>query len=297
MPLVHRDKDATQDFGRPERWKAVGSALYHGHRGLPGGDSLSKMAYRMGLGPAPPTGHRQRYSRRTRDFTVAEIEDAVRSFHRREGRAPSAWKDKNATQDFGFPETWEAVNSALRQGGRGLPGGDTLVKVAQRLNLRPETSFSGKCGLQMAEVEDAIRSFHEREGRVPLVHRDKDATQDFDRPETWAAVDKCLRLGRRGLPGGDSLPKMARRIGLATIQARGRGVGKPYFTETEIEDAVRLFYEERGRSPSVSKDKDATSYFGRPENWPSINRCLGKGWRGLSGGDSLPKMARRLGLR
>jgi hypothetical protein len=39
---------------------------------------------------------------------------------------------------------------------------------------------------------------------------------------TWAAVDKALRDGRRGLPGGDSLPRLLRRERGGSARRGGR---------------------------------------------------------------------------
>jgi hypothetical protein len=63
------------------------------------------------------------------------------------------------------------------------------------------------------------------------------------RGETWQAVDQALRLGLRGLPGGDSLPRLlwrerqapmptrwrleeARRRRVAQLRARGLSAGQ-----------------------------------------------------------------------
>jgi hypothetical protein len=45
--------------------------------------------------------------------------------------------------------------------------------------------------------------------------------------ETWGAVDKALRHGRRGLAGGDSLPRLLlRERGLAERRGRPAGVDR-----------------------------------------------------------------------
>jgi hypothetical protein len=46
--------------------------------------------------------------------------------------------------------------------------------------------------------------------------------------ETWEGIDSALRLGTRGLPGGDTLPKLLRRErGLPERRGGSRAKGRP----------------------------------------------------------------------
>jgi hypothetical protein len=94
--------------GTDERWSRIDAALIHGYRGLLGGSSLSKL-----LG------------REKDDLTVEWILKKSEKYRRRHGHYPN---QKSGVIE-GSDETWMGIDSALRDGYRGLPGGSSLSKL------------------------------------------------------------------------------------------------------------------------------------------------------------------------
>jgi hypothetical protein len=112
------------------RWNKIDYALRLGRRGLPGGLSLAQHIGRT-LDPMVRVVRLQ--------LTVDQIltwADAHRATH---GRWPAATSDSNA----GAPgEIWKNVDSALRHGNRGLPGGLSLRRLF--VQYRSDTDSSAR---------------------------------------------------------------------------------------------------------------------------------------------------------
>jgi hypothetical protein len=104
-----------------ETWAGVDWALNGGARGLPGGISLAQLL-------AVQRGVRNR--KRLPPFTVAQIRRWAEAHFRRTG----AWPKATSGPIRDAPgETWTAVEVALRQGRRNLPGGSCLSRVLKPL--------------------------------------------------------------------------------------------------------------------------------------------------------------------
>jgi hypothetical protein len=100
--------------------------------------------------------------------------------------------------------------------------------------------------------------------------------------ESWRALDIALRKGLRGLPGGDSLPRLLRSA---------RGV-RPPLTESMILRWADEHHARMGRWPTPS----AGPVPGVPDQtWAAVHMALVQGSRGLPGGDSLSRLLRRHG--
>jgi superfamily II DNA or RNA helicase len=192
-----RSGDATEDFGFPITWNAVGKALRGGFCGLPGGSSLDQFLALKGL-------------KTTLQDKILNngliVKAAIHYRDRTLGKIPNG-KSGDASEDFGFPETWGAVNQALSTGLRGLSGGSSLCKLFVLYGLTLEKQLTDDL------VMEAMKRHQDRTGRIPGV-RSGDATEDFGFPETWIAVNGALRYGSRGLPGGSSLSKLWKSRGL-----------------------------------------------------------------------------------
>jgi hypothetical protein len=96
-----------------ESWREVDQLLRRGGRGLPGGSSLPKLL-------AEARAVRDKAA--VPSLTVQQIRHWARAHQRRMGRWPSPIPEAPR-------ETWNAVNLALHQGARGLPGGSSLVQL------------------------------------------------------------------------------------------------------------------------------------------------------------------------
>jgi hypothetical protein len=103
-----------------ETWTAVAVALNHGIRGLPGGDSLAKLLARR---------RKKRNPGQLPALKVRQILAWADAHFARTG----VWPRDNSGPIAEAPgETWNAVNQALKQGHRGLPGGDSLARLLDR---------------------------------------------------------------------------------------------------------------------------------------------------------------------
>lgn len=108
-----------------ETWKAIDAALRVGVRGLPGGSSLARLlAERRGV------RNKSALPRLTAQGNPAWAD----AHHRRTGQ----WPTTNSGPVTGAPgETWPTIDSALRAGLRGLPGGSSLARLlAERRGVR-----------------------------------------------------------------------------------------------------------------------------------------------------------------
>jgi hypothetical protein len=103
-----------------DTWHTVNIALREGHRGLRGRRSLPQLlARRRGVRNLPGTP----------PLTVRLILRWIEKHHRMTGRWPTVYAGPVAGQPG---ETWLAVNSALNQGARGLPGGSSLPTLLRK---------------------------------------------------------------------------------------------------------------------------------------------------------------------
>jgi hypothetical protein len=182
-------------------------------------------------------------------------------------RATGNWPTVKSgpVRDSAYGDTWCAVDTALNQGRRGLPGGSTLSQLlAQRRGVRPALSVERILAWADAHHAATGRWPTRASGAVPGVHR-----------ESWARVDHDLRDGRRGLPGGTTL---------ARVLAEHRRVRNVYtirpLTDEKILAWADVHHATTGKWPRVGSGKVE----GAPgETWSAINAALLEGRRGLPG--------------
>ena len=197
---------AEEVLGAPgECWRNIDQALRDGLRGLPGSDSLARLLARA-------RGHRNTSG--LPPLRVEQILTWARAHRRRHGRWPTALG--SAIEDAPG-ECWRAVNSALRDGLRGLPGGDSLgLLLARRLGVRNRTSVPA---LSVPQILRWARDYRRRTGRWP--NKNSGPIRGV-RGETWMRVHTALLVGLRGLPAGSSLCRL-----LAEAPTEGRAEPGP----------------------------------------------------------------------
>jgi hypothetical protein len=181
-----------------ETWRNLDAALNSGCRGLPGGLSLARLlANERGA-----RGHKN-----LPPLTVEQITTWVKAFHERTGE----WPRNNSGPIEDAPgETWKAVDMALLQGGRKLLGGSSLPKsLEQHFGVRNPKNLPD---LTEEWICERVKVHHERTGKWPT----ENSGQLMDAPEeTWKGIQVALYQGRRGLPGGSTLPRLLKkRFGL-----------------------------------------------------------------------------------
>ncbi len=104
-----------------DTWRMVDEALFRGRRGLPGGSSLAQLL-------AKRRGARNKAA--LPRLTHKKIVKWAKAFHRLHGRWPSNNSGRISEGIAGVAgETWTGVAMALRNGGRGLPGGRSLAQL------------------------------------------------------------------------------------------------------------------------------------------------------------------------
>jgi hypothetical protein len=182
----------------------------------------------------------------------------------------------------GAGSTWAAVESALREGLRGLPGGDTLARLLVReLGAQPASGKYHRLLLTPEAVLDWAAAHRRRTGQWPTAG----SGPVTDAPgETWGAINQALMLGRRGLPGGSSLSR------LLTERHGTERTRRPRLKISSILAWAQAHRRHTGRWPSAASGPIAEA---PGETWNAINLALRHGTRGLPGGESLTGLLRR----
>jgi hypothetical protein len=256
-----------------ETWLAVADALTLGRRGLPGGSSLAQLL------------EQQRGVRNIAnlpDLTVKQVLTWADAYHNRTG----AWPTQTSGPVEEAPEeTWQALDSALRYGGRRFRGGSSLARIFDLYRgVRNQAKLP-------PFKEDTIvrwaRAHHRRTDRWPCYTSGRVVGVPG---ETWRAIDSALNKGLRGLPGGSSLAKL-----LAARGCKRNPLSLPRLTYTRILHWADVHHEETGEWP---KNVSGTIRHTHDEKWENVDRALRGGHRGLPGGSSLAELlATRRGVR
>ena len=125
-------------------------------------------------------------------LTIAQILAWADVYHRRTGEWP---RIKSGPVCEATDESWGRINNALYHGIRGLAGGSSLRSfLAEQRGFRPTLTLE-----QVLAWADAHRV---RTGEWPSVNS---GAVHGEAGERWQAIDRALRRGNRGLPGGSSL--------------------------------------------------------------------------------------------
>jgi hypothetical protein len=251
---------------RSEKWRNIDQALRAGGRGLPRGSSLARLlAERRGarnLGALPPL---------TEELILAWAD----AWHARTGDWPRTDCGEEVPEAPG--ECWNNIDQSLRDGSRGLPGGDSLARLLAR--RRDHRNMSDLPHLTIKEILAWAKAHHRRTGRWPVAT----LLEIPEAPgESWAAVNTALRDGLRGLPGGESLPGLLAR----RLRVRNR-TSVPPLSIRQIRQWAQDYRRRTGAWPT----KNSGPVRGvRGETWMRVDTALHEGLRGLPGGSSLARL-------
>jgi hypothetical protein len=259
-------KDSGPVMGQPgETWANVDAALRCGLRGLPGGSSLARLLaeYRGVVNPAdrPPL---------TEDLIAGRVVE----HHHAKGTYPTRASGPIAGSDG---DTWLAIDAALHRGTRGLPGGSSLADLLSRRfgvpNAANPPPLTEELILSWADLEKARSGLYPNATSGPVV----------DAPgETWGAINKALREGHRGLPGGSSL---------AELLTRRRGVRNNWHLSELSEDLIWKWMKAKHAREGIWPTSGSGVVQEAPEEtWAGLDAVLRKGRRGLPGGSSLARL-------
>ena len=269
-----------------ETWREVDACLTHGDRGLPRGAPLARFLAENRL------AHDQRPH-----LTVAEILAWADAFRARHGRWPQA---ESGMVEERLSETWLAVDSALRQGDRGMAGGSSLALLlteqrpgapapvtAVSLNGASLIRKTGQPDLEIEQILAWADAHHDRTGQWPVQLSGRVAEAPH---EKWANLDGALRFGRRGLPRGSSLARL-----LTEHRGARNPQALPPFSEPQIVAWADAHHARIGEWPSAASGPIAEA---PGETWKRVADALLKGQRGLPGGASLSALlAEHRGVR
>jgi hypothetical protein len=248
-----------------ETWAAVHAALFKGHRGFQGGSSLPQLlAEHRGVRnhmQLPPHTHQQ----------ILAWADA---HHQRTG----VWPNQVSGSIAGAPEeTWRAVDAALRRGLRGLLGGSSLAQLlAKQRGVRPGKRLPEFTIPQILAWTDA---HHQRTGWWPNY---KSGPIVGGSGTTWLAVDRALRKGCRGFPGGSSL---------ARLLAEQWGVRNPKdLPRLTLRNILTWADAHRQRTGAWPTAESGPVTAAPGETWTGVDTALKRGLRGLRGGSTLARL-------
>ncbi len=222
-----------------------------------------------------------RNRKRLPPLTKGQILAWADSYFQRTG----SWPTANSGPITDAPgETWMAAQVALRNGQRGLPGGSSLaLLLAERRGVRHRRN---RPTFSIEEILRCADAFHERTGNWPHVQ----SGPIHKLPgECWSAVDRALRRGMRGLPGGSSL---------ANLLADERGVRNPAnlpdLSRKQILAWAKAHYRSTGQWPNDSSGRITEA---PNENWGSVGQCMRQGTRGLRAGSTLARLLAEHGCK
>jgi hypothetical protein len=225
---------------------------------------------------------RKRKSRLLPRLSVSRILAWADAHHQRTGQ----WPTVNSVEVFAAPdEKWRSLDTNLRQGHRGLPGGTSLARLLadQRgvRNIKALPDFSLPQILAWADAHFT------RTGEWPT----RESGSIPEAPgETWLAVASALVNGRRGLPGRSSLAQL-----LAEQRGRRNHMDLPALSVQGILAWADTHHQRTGQWP---REDSGPITEAADETWRGVDTALEKGLRGLPGGSSLPRLlAAQRGVR
>ena len=260
-----------------ESWSMIESSLRGGCRDLPGCSSLTKLLYAARGVPSSHYGPR---------LSVASILTWARAHHQRTGK----WPTNTAGVIVGVPgESWQRIDRALRNGLRGLRGGGSLCVV-----LAASRRSTGQHVTRLLTVQQILRWANEHHRRTARWPSSQSGTVQKAPSEKWAAIERALREGYRGLTGGSSLFKLRTqyRSGLArckSILTVESGLARRKSTLT-VEQILAWADKHHARNKRWPIRHSGNLRNVPNMNWRKIDAALRLGLRGLPGESSLSRL-------
>jgi hypothetical protein len=207
-------------------------------------------------------------------LTVEQILAWADQHHARTGRWPNPASGR--VRAIEGPK-WNALDMALRQGSRGLPGGSSLAKLfAERRGHRSKAALPPLAVEQILDWADRwLRDF----GRWPVA---KSGAVPDAPGETWSTVERALRDGIRSMPGGESLSSLLRRH-------RGQR-SHLHLAILEPQKILAWADQHHARTGSWPTNSSGNILGASREKWRNVDMALRTGSRGLPGNSSLARL-------
>ncbi|HWL95169.1 MAG TPA: hypothetical protein VNT79_16740, partial [Phycisphaerae bacterium] len=174
-------------------------------------------------------------------------------------------------------ESWKAIDSALRHGYRGFPGGSSLAQLLL-VNVGRVHRLAQR-RLTETQIVGWARSHKARTGKWPARRSGRIAVVGN---ESWQALDRALRKGHRGLRGGESLASLLLRAVGHVPQAK----------KVRLNNALILEWaDEHHRRTREWPACTTGAILGQTnETWRAIDLAMRGGGRGLKPGYSLARL-------
>jgi pyrroloquinoline quinone (PQQ) biosynthesis protein C len=205
------------------------------------------------------------------------------AFYKRVGRWPRKGRDRIIPGSLG--EKWITVDTALRVGLRGLPGGSSLARLLAQHRGVPNIKTLPP--LTIREILAWAGAHRRRTGQWP---KKSSGLVLPGGKERWSAIDTALNLGARGLPGGSSL---------ARLLEEERGVrNKAHSPPLSLPEILAWADEHHARTGKWPHRESGPVAAAPGETWFGVHGALFIGCRGFPGGSSLAQvLAEHRGVR
>lgn len=197
---------------------------------------------------------------------ITEILAWADAFQDRWGR----WPKRTDGRIPGTPDlTWCGIDQALAKGHRGLLPGSSLARLLhEHRGVRHRNQLPRLTHRAILGWADTHR---ERTGEWPNCWS---GPIQGAAGETWLGIDKALRAGRRGLPGGSSLGLLlAARLGVRN------NTNVPSLRPSQVLSWVDAHRRRTGKWPTRKSGRILLS---GGETWGGVDAALVAGSRGLA---------------
>ncbi|MDO8565192.1 MAG: DEAD/DEAH box helicase family protein [bacterium] len=247
-----------------ETWALIDFCLSKGGRGLRGGSSIAKLLQEK-------RGKRNKAN--LPNITVDEILNWADFYYKSHKEWPTR-KSGEVKQSGGV--SWEAVDTFLVQGIRGLPGNSSLAKLLSE--KRGVRNIGDLKSLYLHKILKWADHHYKRTGKWPKRNSGKVLMEEN---ENWKNIDYSLIEGRRGLSGGSSVAKLLEK----NRNVRNRS-NSPKLTIRKIIKWANQHHRKTSEWPNES-----SGYISKTgDNWSAVSMALRVGLRGLPSGSSLAKL-------
>ncbi|MFN7401448.1 MAG: hypothetical protein ACK5R4_03835 [Alphaproteobacteria bacterium] len=282
-------------YAGKEKWKAIDSALRVGARGLPGGSSLVKLYKEV----SEEHGLEYVNIQKQPPLNIEDIKASILAHYEETKKATG--KGKLPTQSsvpveygpYAGKETWSAIESALRVGARGLPGGSSLAELNEevsRVNRLDYVNSRTKEPLEPAKIRATIYAHYLATQQWPTARSGTIEHGPYAGQETWGAINAALSLGKRGLPGGEHLTDLNDAVSRMHNLNYVNPAKKEPLTVDQIKESILAHRQATGEWPTANSGVVEHGPYAGREKWGAISEALAGGLRGLPGGSSLPKL-------
>ncbi len=183
-------------------WRTINERLKSGNLGLRASGGLASLLFEK---RSVNFAGKHKSKKNFTDEYVLQLCDA---FYEKNNRYPNS-KDRDKLVD-GEKFNWRVIVSAYSKGRRGLKKGMSIAKLLKK-NRNVINKYSNqKPKLSIKEIKFWIKEYIKDNDKPPVASEKKNVKGQID--ENWHNLDNALRIGLRGLPRGNSLAKLVKKI-------------------------------------------------------------------------------------